>query len=95
MILKAADMRTHSTCLQLLLYRIYCILILMQFVQFVFSFLYTRDWYSGERELSAPRVALFSGMLFLIMLGIVMAGILHTPAQYNKLDEDVSERGSQ
>jgi hypothetical protein len=64
----------------------------MSFFQFVFSFLYTRDWYSGERELSAPRVALFSGMLFLIMLGIVMAGILHTPQTYTRQGvENVSQ----
>ena len=54
----------------------------MKFVQFVFSFLFTRNWYSGERELSLPRVALFSSMLFLILLGVVMASVLQAPVHY-------------
>jgi hypothetical protein len=54
----------------------------MQLFQFIFSFLFVRDWYSGQRELSLPRVALFSAMLFLVLLGIVMASILQAPVQY-------------
>jgi hypothetical protein len=54
----------------------------MSFFQFVFSFLYTRNWYTGELELSHPRVALFSCMLFLILLGVVMASILQAPVVY-------------
>ena len=54
----------------------------MQFIQFIFGFLFTRNWYTGETELSRPRVALFSCMLFLILLGIVMASILQAPVTY-------------
>lgn len=54
----------------------------MNFVQFVFAFLYTRNWYTGKMELSLPRVALFSSMVFLILLGILMASILQTPVHY-------------
>lgn len=54
----------------------------MRFFQFVFSFLFARNWYTGEMELSLPRIALFSCMLFLILLGIVMASILQAPATY-------------
>lgn len=50
--------------------------------QFIFSFLYVRDWYSGNLELSFPRVALFCGMLFLVFLGVLMAIILQTPVTY-------------
>jgi hypothetical protein len=54
----------------------------MKLVQFVFSFLYVRNWYSGDLELSLPRVVLFSSMLFLILLGILMASILQSPVTY-------------
>ena len=51
--------------------------------KFIFSFLYARNWYTGELELSRPRVALFSAMLFIIVLGLLMATILQTPVAYN------------
>ncbi len=54
----------------------------MTLFQFIFSFLYVRNWYSGELELSLPRVALFSAMLFLILLGIAIASVLQTPVEY-------------
>lgn len=63
----------------------------MSFFKFVFSFLYARNWYSGEVELSTPRVALFSSMLFLILLGVVMASALQSPVEYARQDlENVS-----
>jgi hypothetical protein len=55
----------------------------MTFLSFVFSFLYTRNWYTGERELSRPRVALFCSMLFIILLGVLMASILQAPVTYD------------
>jgi hypothetical protein len=58
----------------------------MNFFKFVFSFLYSRNWFSGEVELSTPRVALFSSMLFLILLGALMATILQTPVEYARQD---------
>ncbi|MFM2381288.1 MAG: hypothetical protein RLZZ76_55 [Candidatus Parcubacteria bacterium] len=58
----------------------------MSFFRFVFSFLYARNWYSGEVELSTPRVALFSSMLFIILLGVVMASVLQTPVEYARQD---------
>ncbi len=64
----------------------------MQFFQFVFSFLYTRNWYSGQVELSTPRVALFSSMLFLILLGVAMATVLQSPVEYARQDvENVAQ----
>ncbi len=54
----------------------------MSVLQFIFSFLYTRDWYTGQLELSRPRVALFCSMLFIIMLGVLIASILQTPVTY-------------
>ena len=51
-------------------------------VRFVFSFLYTRNWHSGEHELSRPRVALFGGMVFLVVLGLLIAFFLQAPVEY-------------
>jgi hypothetical protein len=63
----------------------------MNFLKFVFGFLYARNWYSGEVELSTPRVALFFGMAFLILLGVAMATVLQAPVEYARQDtENVS-----
>lgn len=54
----------------------------MTFVRFVFSFLYVRNWYTGEMELSRSRTALFASVLFLIMLAVTMIAILQAPTEY-------------
>ena len=54
----------------------------MNVFHFIFPFLYVRDWHTGHRELSRPRVALFSAMLFIILLGVLMATILQAPVTY-------------
>lgn len=50
--------------------------------RFMFPFLYTRNWYTGAHELSPPRVALFVGMLFLILLGVLIIAFLQAPIEY-------------
>lgn len=55
----------------------------MQLFRFVFPFLYTRNWYTGAHELSRPRVVLFAGMLFLILLGILIIAFLQAPIVYD------------
>lgn len=55
----------------------------MSFFKLAFSFLYTRNWYNGEVELSRPRVTLFAAMVFLVLLGVLMAAILQTPVSYD------------
>ena len=55
----------------------------MSLWQFIFNFLYARNWHTGELELSRPRVVLFAAMLFLIFLGILIVGILQTPVTYS------------
>ena len=55
----------------------------MSIFQFIFSFLYTRDWYTGKMELSSPKVTLFFGALFLIFLGVVIASVLQAPVEYS------------
>lgn len=54
----------------------------MNFVKFAFSFLFVRNWYTGEMELSRPRLALFCGGMFLLMLALTMIAILQTPVEY-------------
>lgn len=51
----------------------------MTFWRFVFSFLYVRNWHSGQLELSRPRVALFAAGLFLVLLALTMISVLQSP----------------
>lgn len=56
----------------------------MQLVKFVFPFLFARNWHTGELEFSRPRVALFAGMMLLIVLGLLIVAFLQAPVQYSK-----------
>jgi hypothetical protein len=49
---------------------------------FIFSFLYTRNWHSGARELSRPRVALFAAGIFLVLLAFTLISFLQAPLVY-------------
>lgn len=53
----------------------------MSFWEFVFSFLYVRNWHSGERELSRPRVVLFCTGVFLFLLAITIISMLQAPLE--------------
>jgi len=55
----------------------------MTFWRFVFSFLYVRNWHSGDMELSRPRVALLFASLFLLILAITLITFLQTPIAYS------------
>ena len=54
----------------------------MTFWHFVFSFLYTRNWHTGVRELSRPRVALFAAGIFLVFLALTLVSFLQSPVVY-------------
>lgn len=54
----------------------------MSFWQFVFSFLYSRNWHTGKHELSRPRVALFAAGLFLVILACALISFLQAPVVY-------------
>jgi len=54
----------------------------MTFIRFVFSFLYVRNWHSGQMELSRSRVALFCGGIFLLLLALTIISILQVPVTY-------------
>ncbi|MCA9355251.1 hypothetical protein KC865_01730 [Candidatus Kaiserbacteria bacterium] len=54
----------------------------MSFFRFAFSFLYTRNWHTGEMEISRPRLALFCGAIFLLMLALTIISFLQAPVVY-------------
>ncbi len=54
----------------------------MTFWRFVFSFLYVRNWHTGDLELSRPRLALLSAALFLLVLAVMLITVLQTPIEY-------------
>ena len=54
----------------------------MGFIKFTFSFLFVRNWYTGEKELSRPRLAVFFGGIFLVLLALTMISILQAPVEY-------------
>ena len=54
----------------------------MTFWRFIFSFLYVRDWHTGQMELSRPRIMLFLALLFLLVLALTLITVLQTPIDY-------------
>jgi hypothetical protein len=54
----------------------------MTFWHFVFAFLFTRNWHTGELELSRPRVALFAAGVFLVILALTLISFLQAPVVY-------------
>jgi hypothetical protein len=57
----------------------------MSFLRFAFSFLYQRNWHTGKKELSRPRVAIFCGGLFLVLLALTIISFLQAPIEYSKV----------
>lgn len=51
-------------------------------LRFFFSWLYIRNWHTGEHELSRPRIAFCAAVLFLFLLALAMITILQSPIQY-------------
>lgn len=48
----------------------------------IFGWFFVRNWYTGEHELSRPRVALAAGAVFLLLFAVLLIAILHTPVEY-------------
>jgi len=57
----------------------------MGFIKFAFSFLYQRNWHTGNMELSRVRVAVFCGGLFLLLLALSIIAFLQAPVEYTKV----------
>lgn len=56
----------------------------MGFFRFAFSFLYVRNWHTGKMELSRPRLAIFCGAVFLLLLSLTLISILQAPVEYTR-----------
>lgn len=56
----------------------------MSFIRFVFSFLFVRNWYTGELELSRFRMAVFCGAIFLFLLALTLIAFLQAPLEVVK-----------
>jgi hypothetical protein len=54
----------------------------MTFWQFVFFFLYVRNWHTGQYELSRQRLAIFCGALFLLLVALLLVSIMQAPVVY-------------
>lgn len=54
----------------------------MSFWRFAFSFLFIRNWHTGEMELSRPRLALLCAGIFLLLLALTIITILQAPVEY-------------
>jgi len=54
----------------------------MNFIRYIFSFLYVRNWETGVRELSLERlyVLLAMGVLLVVSIGLLIAA--HQPVEY-------------
>lgn len=61
----------------------------MKFLQFVFSFLYVRNWHTGYKELSPYRTAVFAAGLLIVLLALLMIHYLQSPlvVENNVLDQ--------
>ncbi len=51
----------------------------MTFWQYVFRFLYVRNWHTGRYELDKKRVYWFSGALLFLLVTLILVSILLTP----------------
>jgi len=54
----------------------------MGFFRFAFSFLYVRNWHTGQMELSRSRLAVFCCGMFLFLLALTLITILQAPVEF-------------
>jgi len=54
----------------------------MNFIRFIFAFLYVRNWHTGKRELSRERVTLFMGGLLITLIALTLIAFLQSPLYY-------------
>jgi len=68
----------------------------MIFWRFFFSFLYLRNWHTGQWEISRPRLFLFLAIsrprlflflasVFLVVLALILIGFLQAPLIYEAI----------
>ncbi|MFT5832092.1 MAG: hypothetical protein ACI9SY_000474 [Candidatus Paceibacteria bacterium] len=51
------------------------------FFQFAFSFLYTRNWHTGRKELSQSRLVVFACGAVLLVVSLITIGFLQAPVE--------------
>lgn len=54
----------------------------MGFWRFVFSFLYTRNWHSGQMELSRQRLWAFLAVVMVLLIALIFIYLLQRPVLY-------------
>ena len=57
----------------------------MNFLQYIFSFLYVRNWHTGARELSRRRLYWFIGLLAVCALAVFLIYVAQLPVVYERL----------
>lgn len=57
----------------------------MKFIRFIFSFLYVRNWYTGQPELSRARMVSFACFITFVLVGFGIAMALQTPVIYQQV----------
>jgi len=55
----------------------------MKFFRFVLPFLFYRNWYNGQWELSKHRLLIFSVAVAIVCLGVLTAYIMQMPVIYS------------
>ncbi len=61
----------------------------MKFWQFIFFFLYVRNWNTGQHEISRERLTVLFVGLFLLFLGLFLVTIMQKPVTYTANTEVV------
>lgn len=55
----------------------------MKIIRFIFPFLFVRNWYDGNIELSRTRLVFFGIFLCMLSLGIAVVYYLQAPMVYS------------
>lgn len=54
---------------------------MQNFLKFAFGFLYTRNWHTGQKELSQSRLFIFGGIAFVLVVSLVVISFLQAPLE--------------
>lgn len=57
----------------------------MRILRFIFPFVFARNWYTGQWEVSPARLTLFLLTLALVAIGIVLVYVLQRPIVYTAI----------
>jgi len=49
------------------------------FIRFAFGFLYTRNWHTGQKELSQSRLVIFACGAAFLVISLALIGFLQAP----------------